>query len=49
LNTVQRQLPLPAILLVADLFHPFDDLTVELFLNGDVHTSGVESNYDCGL
>jgi len=25
------------VLLVADLFHPVDNLTVELFLNGDVH------------
>jgi hypothetical protein len=26
----------PAVLVVADLFHPVDDLTVELFLNGDM-------------
>ena len=30
----------PAILLVADLFHPFDDLAVERFLNGDVRHGG---------
>jgi hypothetical protein len=31
----------PAILLVADLFHPIDGLSVELFLNGDMrHTRG---------
>ena len=29
-----------AILVVADLFHPFDDLTVEIFLNGDMRHGG---------
>jgi hypothetical protein len=29
-----------AILVVGDLFHPFDDLTVEIFLNGDMRHGG---------
>src|SRR5712692_8193543 len=31
-----KNVRLPAILLVADLFHPVDNFPVELFLNGDV-------------
>ena len=29
-----------AILVVADLFHPFDELAVEIFLNGDMRHGG---------
>jgi len=32
----QRLLRHALVLFVADLFHPVDDLSVELFLNGDV-------------
>ena len=32
---------LPAVFLVADIFHPIDDFAVELFVNGDMsHGSG---------
>ena len=35
-TVLPRVLTSPAILLIADLFHPIDDLTVERFLDGDV-------------